>query len=128
MRFFSDMAAPSSWGIDSLFHWVVEALNSAMLALSAYTLFIVHRLVDDLLAIAGLRVLFDALSEHFWRRRRSQDFVFFGGLFAMNVCIVFHIDCGFVFFVCFTRKIAKKWLGRHNVTIAIDSVTLEKSE
>ena len=53
---------------------------------------------------------------------------FFGGLFAMNVCIVFHIDCGFVFCVCFTRKIAKKWLGRHNVTIAIDSVTLEKSE
>ena len=46
----------------------------------------------------------------------------------MNVCIVCHIECGFVFFVCFTRKLAKKWLGRHNVTIVIDSVTLEKSE
>ena len=27
---------------------------------------------------------------------------------------------------CLSRKIAKKWLGRHNVTIAIDSITLEK--
>ena len=73
------MAAPSTWGIDSLFCWLVEARNSAMLALSAYTLYIVHRLVDVLLAIAGLRVLFDALSEHFWRRRRSQDFVLLEG-------------------------------------------------
>ena len=75
----SELAAPSSWGIDLLVCWLVEALNSAMLALSAYTLFIDHRLVDVLLAIAGLRVLFDALSEHFWRRRRSQDFVFLEG-------------------------------------------------
>jgi hypothetical protein len=84
-------------------------------------------LVDGLLAIAGLSALFDALSEHFgggadrrilfcWRVVRYERFVFY------------HIECGFVFFICFTRKIAKKWLGRHSITIAIDSVTLEKSE
>jgi hypothetical protein len=59
--------------------WSVEARNSAILALLAYTLYIGHQLVDGLLAIAGLRVLFDALSEHFWRRRRSQDLVLLEG-------------------------------------------------
>ena len=88
-----------------------------------------HRLVDVLLATAGLRVLFDALSETFLAAAPIAGSCVVGGfLFPMNVCIVCHIKCGFVFFVCFTRKLAKKWLGRHNVTIAIDSVTLEKSE
>jgi hypothetical protein len=107
--------------------WSVEARNSAILALLAYKLYVGHRMFDGLLAIAGLRVLFDALSEHFgggadrrilfcWRVVRCELFAFY------------HIECGFVFFICFTRKIAKKWLGRCIITIAIDSVTLEKSE
>ena len=32
------------------------------------------------------------------------------------------------FLVVFSRKVAKKWLDRHNVNIAIDSIIREKSE
>jgi hypothetical protein len=63
----------------------VEARNSAILALLAYTLFRGHQLVDGLLAIAGLRVLFDALSEHFLAAAPIAGSWFVGGLFTMNV-------------------------------------------
>lgn len=60
--------------------WSVETRNSAFIALLAWRLCFDHRLVDVLLEIAGLGLLFDALSEHFfWRRRRSQDRVLLEG-------------------------------------------------
>ena len=68
----------------------------------------------------------------FWRRRRSQDhvvFCLFVCYLKVTVSLTTTFNCSAVF-CCFysSRVVAKKWLGRCNITIAIDSITREKSE
>ena len=65
--------------------WSVETRNSAFIALLAWRLCFDHRLVDVLLEIAGLGLLFDALSEHFLAAVPIAGSCVVGGLFAMNI-------------------------------------------
>ncbi len=68
----------------------------------------------------------------FWRRRRSQDHVCVlfvcllpqSNSFADNYILI--VVLYFVFYS--SRVVAKNWLGRCHITIAIDSITREKSE
>ena len=69
----------------------------------------------------------------FWRRRRSQDLCLFVcfTIDTANYCICNYIcnvvlHCFWLFF--FSHMIAKKRLGRYIITIAVDSITHEKSE
>ena len=86
------------------------------------------------LVIARLEVLRQCLISNFvLTARRSQDHIFaFILIFADNRNLLLwhiHLWCSAECIVCyFFREIAKKWLGRHNITIAIDAITLEKSE
>ena len=75
-------------------------------------------------------LLFDAISEQYfgggadrWIMCSCWSFVCHEHL-LLGVCVT----CSYFLLIIFFCKVAKKWLGTHNVTIAIDSITYKKSE